>query len=265
MSEVRPMPVLVDSHAHLDFQDFDHDRSLVLARARQAGLKWIVSIGSGDGIKSAHQSLKLAMENDFIFSTAGLHPHDARLWNAEVRDELIHLAQQPRQVAIGEIGLDFAKEYSPREVQEKVFREQLEIALELDKPAVIHSRNAHGESLKILKDSKIKRVVMHCYSGSAELAQTLVKMGFYISLPGVLTFKNARQLVEVAKDIPLSHLLLETDCPFLAPEPHRGQRNEPAYVRLVADKLAALKGISVEEVGARTTANAEAVFGLGKA
>jgi len=256
------MPILADTHAHLDFKDFDQDRSSVLARAKQAGLKWIVSIGSGEGIKSARQSLKLAAENAWIFSTAGIHPHDAKLWNAEIRDELIHLAQQPKQVAIGEIGLDFAKEYSPRDIQEKVFREQLEIAAELDKPAVIHSRNAHGESLKMLKDSKIKRVVMHCYSGSAELAQTLVKMGFYISIPGVITFKNARQLVEVVRETALEHLLLETDCPFLAPEPHRGKRNEPAYVQLVAEKIALLKGVSVDEVGAKTTSNAERIFGL---
>ena len=162
------MAVLVDTHAHLDSQAFDDDRSQVLERALKAGLKWIVSIGSGDGIASARRSLALARENDFIYSTAGIHPHDARIWSAEVRDEIIRLAQQPRQVAIGEIGLDFVKEYSPRETQDRVFREQLEIAKELDKPVVVHSRNAPGESLKALNDSKIRRVVMHCFSGGAD-------------------------------------------------------------------------------------------------
>jgi TatD DNase family protein len=257
------MPPLVDTHAHLDFKDFDHDREQIIDRAKQAGLKWIVCIGSGEGIRSARNSIALAEENPMLYSTAGIHPHDAKIWGPETRDEILELAQRPRQVAIGEIGLDFAKEHSPREAQELAFREQMEIAVELDLPAVIHSRSAHGESFKIIKESRIKRGVMHCFSGDAELARKLVSMGFYISIPGVITFKNARQLVEVVQEIPLEYLLVETDCPVLSPEPHRGKRNEPAYVRLVAEKIAQVKNLPFEEVAQQTTANAEKILGLG--
>lgn len=259
------MSHLVDSHAHLDSSDFDPDRDQVLERAQQAGIKWIISIGSGEGIQSARKSIKLAQENPMIYSTAGIHPHDAAVWGPEVRDEIWELVQKPRQVAIGEIGLDFAKDLSPREAQANAFREQLEIAVELELPAIIHSRSAHGESFKILKESGVKRGVMHCFSGDVDLAKKMVGMGFYISIPGVITFKNARQLVEVVKEVELQHLLIETDCPFLAPEPHRGRRNEPAYVRLVAEKIALIKGISIEDVASQTTANAESIFGLGTA
>jgi len=258
------MSFLVDTHAHLDFADFDPDRDQVIERAKKAGLKWMVSIGSGEGIKSAEQSLKLAEANPMIYSTAGIHPHDAKLWSPEIRDEIIDLAQKQKQVAIGEIGLDFAKEYSPREIQEKAFREQMEIANELDLPVVIHSRNAHNETLKIIKELKPEKGVMHCYSGSLELAKQLIKIGFYISIPGVITFKNARQLVEVAKEIPLEYLLLETDCPFLAPEPWRGKRNEPAYVKYMAEKISQIKNLSFEQVAQKTTTNAEMIFGLGR-
>jgi len=254
--------MLVDSHAHLDFQDFDSDRAQVLDRAKKAGLKWIISIGAGEGIKSAYRGLALAQENGFIYSTVGIHPHDAKIWNAEISDEIIHLAQKPKQVAIGEIGLDFAKEYSPREMQIRAFKEQLEIAKELDLPVIVHSRNALGESLEIIKEMKIKRGVMHCYSGSADLAKELVRLGFYISIPGVITFRNAQKLVLVAREISLEHLLIETDCPFLAPEPFRGKRNEPAYVKLVAQKIAEIKDLPLEQVAEKTTENAEQIFGL---
>ncbi len=258
------MAFLVDSHAHLDFADFDPDRDAVLERARQAGLKWIISIGSGSGIESARQSLALSREIDMVWSTAGIHPHDAKIWSPAIADEIVRLAREPRQVAIGEIGLDFAKEYSPREIQESVFREQLKIANELDLPVAIHSRNAHEETRRVLMDLKPRRGVMHCFSGSLELARQLVKLGFYISIPGVITFKNARALVEVAQGIPLDRILIETDCPFLTPEPFRGKRNEPAYVRYTAEKIAMVRGIALEEVAQQTTANAEQLFGLGK-
>ena len=258
------MANLVDTHAHLDFKDFDQDRENIIERAKSAGLKWIVCIGSGEGIRSARNSIALARENPMLYSTAGIHPHDAKMWGPEIRDEILELVQKPKQVALGEIGLDFAKDHSPRDAQERAFREQLEMAVELDLPAVIHSRSAHGESFKIIKESGIRRGVMHCYSGDAELAKKLVSMGFYISAPGVITFKNARQLVEVVKAVPLEYLLIETDCPFLTPEPHRGKRNEPSYVRLVAEKIAQIKGISFEEAAEQTTINAENIFGLGK-
>jgi len=254
--------MLVDSHAHLDFQDFDQDRAEALDRAKTAGVHKIICIGAGDALNSAHRSLALSAENDFIYSTVGIHPHDAKIWNSEISDELIHLGQKPRQVAIGEIGLDFAKEYSPKEIQEKAFREQLEIALELDLPVIIHSRNALGETMNILKEMKIKRGLMHCYSGSADLAKELVRLGFYISIPGVITFKKAQKLALVVREIGLDHLLIETDCPFLAPEPFRGKRNEPAYVKLVAQKIAEIKGIAFEKVAEKTTENAEQIFGL---
>ncbi len=258
------MAFLVDSHAHLDFRDFNSDRDAVIERAVQAGLKWIVSIGSGEGIVSARRATKLAQEIPMVYSTAAVHPHDAKIWSAEIADEIIRLSREPKQVAIGEIGLDFAKEYSPRETQESVFREQLKIADQLDLPVAIHSRNAHEDTMRIIKEMKPQRGVMHCFSGSLELARELVKLGFYISIPGVITFKNARVLVEVAQGIPLERLLIETDCPFLTPEPFRGKRNEPAYVRYVAEKIAQARGVSIQEVGEKTTANAEQLFGLGR-
>jgi len=256
------MPFLVDSHAHLDFADYDTDRDAVLERARQAGLKWIVSIGAGAGIESGRRSLLLSREILMVYSTAGIHPHDAKIWSSEIADEIIRLAKEPKQVAIGEIGLDFAKEYSPREMQETAFREQLKIANELDLPVIIHSRNAHRETLRIIKDLKPKRGVMHCFSGSLELARQMVKLGFYISIPGVITFKNARTLIEVAQGIPLDRLLVETDCPFLTPEPFRGKRNEPAYVKYVAEKIAQIKSIPFEQVAEQTASNAELLFSL---
>ena len=253
---------LVDSHAHLDFSAFDDDREEVIRQAEQAGVKWIINIGAGEELKSAHRSLELARRYQNIFSTVGIHPHDAKIWSPQVRDEIVELAQKPKVVAIGEIGLDFAKEYSPREVQEKVFYEQLELARELGLPVVIHSRDAHDKTFKILKEMKIKQAVMHCYSGSLELAKQLVKMGFYLSIPGVVTFKNAKKLLEVVREISLEHLLIETDCPFLAPEPYRGKRNQPAYVKYVAEKIAELKNTSLEEVASKTTENVLKLFSL---
>ena len=256
------MSLLIDSHSHLDFSAFDEDREEVIKRAEQAGVKWIINIGAGEELKSAQRSIELARTYPNIFATVGIHPHDAKIWNAKVRDKILELAQKPKVVAVGEIGLDFAKEYSPRDIQEKVFYEQLELARELDLPVVIHSRNAHDRTVKILKEMKIKKAIMHCFSGSPELAKQLVKMGFFISIPGVITFKNAKQLPEVVKTIPLEMLLIETDCPFLAPEPYRGRRNEPAYVKFVAEKIAQIKDLSFEEVAQKTAQNTIKAFQL---
>ena len=256
------MSLLIDSHSHLDFSAFDEDREEVIKRAEQAGVKWIINIGAGEELKSAQRSIELARTYPNIFATVGIHPHDAKIWNAEVRDKILELAQKPKVVAVGEIGLDFAKEYSPREVQEKVFYEQLELARELELPVVIHSRDAHDKTFKILKEMKIQQAVMHCYSGSLELAKQLVKMGFYLSIPGVVTFKNAKKLLEVVREISLEHLLIETDCPFLAPEPYRGKRNQPAYVKYVAEKIAELKNTSLEEVASKTTETVLKLFSL---
>jgi TatD DNase family protein len=258
------MTTLFDTHAHLDFPDFAADLPAVLARAEAAGVADIVTIGAGDGLGASARAVALAVAHEPVWAAVGVHPHDARLFAADDLPRLFELARRPKVVALGEIGLDYVKEYSPRAAQLALFRDQLRLARELELPVVIHDREAHEDTLRALQDVGVgpRGGIMHCFSGDAAFALTLVAMGFYISVPGVITFANAKVLPEAARAVPLDRLLLETDCPFLAPVPHRGRRNEPAYVRFTAEALARVRGESLARIAEATTSNARRVFGL---
>lgn len=260
---MKTMETFFDSHAHLDFPEFDSDREEVMARAKAAGVEYIVTIGSGNGLDSARRAIEIAERHEGVWATAGVHPHDVRLMKEEHLERLRELARHPRVAAVGEIGLDYAKEYSPREVQLRRFRDQLALSRELCLPVVIHDREAHEDFLRVLREDGVSAAggIMHCYSGSVEMALRLVREGFYISFSGVLTFKKPKTLVQVAQAVPLERILIETDSPFLAPEPHRGRRNEPAFVVRVAETLARLRNLPLAEAAALTTRNAFAVFG----
>ncbi len=248
---------LIDSHAHVHFPQFDDDRDAVIERARKAGLVAIVEIGTN--LESSRAAVALAERHDFIYATVGVHPHDAKTVDADVLDELRDLARHPKVVAIGEIGLDYYRDLSPRPVQRRAFAHQLALASELELPVVIHSRDAHDDALATLRDWDGVGV-MHTYAAGPERLDDVMAMGFFIGLSGPVTFSNARQLREVAKRVPLDRLLVETDCPYLTPEPHRGKRNEPAYVRHVAEAIAGVRGISTEDVAEATTANVRRLF-----
>ena len=253
---------LIDSHAHLDDAQYDDDRAEMLARARAAGVVQVVNVGYD--LPSSGRALALAAEYDFIFAAVGVHPHEVRELPPDYLERLREMCRRPGVVALGEIGLDYYRDLSPREVQRKVFREQLALARELDLPVIIHDRDAHGDVLDILRKDGVGPAggVMHCFAGSLEMAAACMEMGFYISFAGPVTYPNARRPKEVAAAVPLERLLVETDAPYLAPQVHRGKRNEPAYVRHVAEQIAALRGIAVEELARATTANARRLFGL---
>ena len=254
--------MLIDTHAHLDDERFEPDLPAVLARAREAGVTTIVN--ASYDLASAARAVRLAAVNPWIYATCGIHPHDAQSVPPDYLEQLRALLAQPGVVALGEIGLDYYRNLSPREDQQRVFREQLALARELNLPVVIHNRDAHADVLHILTSDGVGPAggVMHCFSGSWEMAGQFMKLGLYISLAGPVTFTGAPKLAEVASRLPVGRLLVETDCPYLAPVPYRGRRNEPALVRLVAEKVASLRGMPLEELAACTAQNARAVFGL---
>jgi TatD DNase family protein len=254
--------MLIDSHAHLDMKQFDSDRDQVIERAESAGVKHIISVGID--IKSSRNALKLTTHYPSIFATAGIHPHNADNANNNYLEQIELIAQHDKIVAIGEIGLDFFRNRSARQNQIEVFTQQLDIAISLDLPVVIHDREAHTETVNTLSPFKQTGLhgVIHCFSGDYELAKTFINMGYYISIPGTVTFKNAIQTQDVVKRIPLNRLLLETDAPFLTPIPHRGKRNEPSYVVHTAQKIAKLRGISFEGVSYQTSKNVCELFNL---
>ncbi len=258
---------LVDSHAHLDDRRFAQDLDAVIARAAQAGVTRIITIGFD--LATSRVAVELARAHQGVYATVGVHPHQARTMDARLLTELRALGrQQPYVVAVGEIGLDFYRDLSPREAQRRAFRQQLALADELGLPVVIHDRDSRGEVLNILagwvrtRQSDRPPGVIHCFSGDAAQAQRAVKLGFYIGIDGPVTYPNARKLVEVARTVPLERLLIETDAPYLTPEPHRGRRNEPSHVCLVAQRIAELRGLSLAEVARATTENARLLFGL---
>jgi TatD DNase family protein len=262
---------LTDTHTHLDFPQFDDDRERVIERASTAGVKAIINVGTD--LASSQAVVALAEAYPQIYAAIGVHPHDARTLTEEVLEELRALASRPRVVAIGEIGLDFYRDLSPRDKQCQAFEQQLALAREVGKPVVIHDREAHKEVMAILrrwvesshKPSAISHKpvgVLHCFSGDLAMAQEAIELGFYISVAGPVTFKNARRLCELVRQLPLKRLLVETDCPYLTPHPHRGKRNEPAYVKFVAQEVARVKGLSLEEVARITSDNAQALFAL---
>jgi TatD DNase family protein len=253
--------MLVDTHAHLEMNDYDEDREEVLRRALKSGVRQIVAVGI-DRL-SSHKSIKLAKRYDFIFATVGYHPHNAKDVNAQVLDELARLAAEPETVAWGEIGLDFYRRHSPPTQQIDAFESQLDLASSLHLPVIIHSREANSDVFEILKKRKGRvKGVIHCFSGDLNLAFSYIDMGYYISIPGTVTYKKASLVREVAAHIPLERLLLETDAPFLSPEPKRGKRNEPSFVVHTAERIAELRQLEFEAVASQTTENARQIFSL---
>jgi len=259
--------MFVDSHAHLDGPEFDADRDDVIQRARDAGVSVILNVGTGDPHSGAlERAVELAEKHVDIFASVGTHPHDARLFNDAAEQRIANLVRQSRRViAWGEIGLDFHYDNSPRDAQMDVFRRQLQLARETRLPVIIHTREAEAETIAILKSEWSGAGIpgiMHCFSGSLALAEQALELGFLISFSGIVTFKKADDLRAVAAQVALERLLIETDCPFLAPVPFRGKRNEPAFVVEVARCLAKLRGLEVDEMARLTSANFARVFNL---
>jgi TatD DNase family protein len=252
--------LLVDTHAHLDHGRFAADRDAVLARARDAGVGLIVTVASD--LASARAAIHLAERHGSVFAAVGVHPHDAAGAGPGYLDELRRLARHPRVVAVGEIGLDYHYDFSPRPVQREVMAAQLELAAEVNLPVIVHCRETFEDTCALLRDGRWPRAVMHCFSGDWAEAETFLDLGCFISLAGVVTFKGAQTLCEVAEKVPEDRLLLETDAPYLAPVPWRGRRNEPAYLRHTAEYVAGLRGLTPERLAAITTANARAFFNL---
>ena len=254
------MPVLSDSHAHLTMDRFDADRDAVIARAREAGLAHVITISSYIG--DAGRCADLASRHDFIHFTAGVHPHEAKDWTDEVARDVREAAGRPKAVAIGEIGLDYHYDHSPRSAQRDVFRAQIAMARDLGLPIVIHTREAWDDTFLILEEERAAKIggVFHCFSGGPEEARRGLDLGFYLSFAGPITFKNPGRLPEAAALAPLDRILIETDSPYLTPHPHRGQRNEPARVVHVAGKIAEIRKVPVETVGEAVTRNLEMMF-----
>jgi TatD DNase family protein len=251
---------LVDSHAHLDDPDFDPDRSVVIERAREAGLRYILVAGGGTGPDRLDSPLAVTEKQDWIYASVGVHPHDAQHFTDSHAEQIVQLARHPEVIAVGEIGLDYYYDHSPRDVQKQVLIRQMELARELKLPIMIHCRDAWEDLREIAAahwKSSGRGGILHCFTGSLEDAQTFLDWGFLISFAGNLTFKKADNLREVARAIPLNRLLTETDSPYLAPMPYRGKRNEPAYVRGVTQELARLRDLSEEEIGRQVLENFE--------
>ena len=254
---------LFDSHAHMDDRRFDDDRQELLASFPQQGLRYLMNAGCD--LESSKAGCRLAAEADYIYCAVGSHPDDADHVDAERIALYRRLAtEHPKVRAIGEIGLDYHYEDVPRDIQKQAFRMQMTLARELKLPVIVHEREAHEDGLAIVDEFPEVKGVFHCFSGSPEFARELVRRGWYIGFTGVLTFKNARKAVETAETIPLDRILIETDCPYMAPEPFRGRRNDPRLVRFVAKKLAQLRGITEEEAAQTTLNNACRLFGIGQ-
>lgn len=254
--------MLIDSHAHLDMEEFEGDLSLVLDRAVKGGVTHIITIGVD--LHTSRKALELAHRHDFIFSSIGYHPHNSSDFEPDQLTVLNELAYEPKVVAWGEIGLDLFKRYSPPEIQVEAFECQMDMALGLDLPIIIHDREAHKEILEIIRKQGARRQkgVIHCFSGDFEIAMAFIDMGYYISIPGTVTYKNALQIKDVASRIPLDRMLIETDAPYLAPVPKRGKRNEPFFVTHTARKIAELRNMDFDELARRTSQNAIKLFGL---
>jgi TatD DNase family protein len=264
-------PVFVDSHAHLDGEQFQADREQVIVRAREAGVETIVAIGNGDGPGSMDCGIKLAEQYEFIYATVGIHPHEARLATDAVLTELTQLAKRPKVIAWGEIGLDYFYDHSPRDLQQQVFVNQMELARAAKLPIVIHCRPSDGsddawrDCLGLISAHWAGSGlggILHCFTGTWPHAKRALDLGFMVSFAGNITFPKAQQIRDAAKEVPLDRMLIETDCPYLAPVPYRGKRNEPAFVRETARQLGELRGLSTEEIGMKTAKNFYHFFSL---
>lgn len=250
-----------DTHAHIDDPTYAEDFQEVLLRIQSAQISRVTNVGYD--LPSSERSVKLTEDYNFIYAAIGIHPHNAQDVTADTWNRLLDLAKQPKVLAWGEIGLDYYRDLSPRPIQKEVFIQQIKLANEIGLPIVIHNRDAHQDVLEIVKANPPQYGgIFHCYSGSWEMADTLLKLGFYLSFAGPVTYKNARHTVEVAKRIPLDRMLVETDSPYLTPEPRRGKRNEPTYVREIVQKLSEIKNLSFEDVAFATMQNAETIFKL---
>jgi len=251
-----------DTHAHYDDKQFNDDREELLGSMNGAGVDLILNAASN--LRSSKFCLKLADKYSFIYAAIGVHPHDSKTMNDATVSELEKLLSQPKAVAVGEIGLDYHYDFSPRDIQRKRFREQLELARLAAKPVIIHEREALADTIDIIRDYRDLIGVFHCFSGSWETASTILDMGWYLSFTGVITFRNARRALEVIEKMPADRIMLETDCPYLAPEPMRGMRNSSLYLRYTAEKVAQIRGIPIEEVAALTMENGLRFFGISK-
>ena len=253
------MNMLFDTHAHMDDHAFDEDREVLLKGFRDQGVGLVMNPGCS--LESSRNVDKLTREYDFLYGAVGSHPDVADEVNDTVLEEYRMLCKQNTKIkAIGEIGLDYHYEDIPRDIQQKAFRMQMELARELGLPVIVHERDAHEDGMKIVEEFSDLTGVFHCYSGSYEMAKWLINRGWYIGFTGVLTFKNARKAIEVASQIPLDRIVLETDCPYMAPEPFRGKRNDPGKIYRMAEKLAEIRGLSVEEIHAITMENGKRLY-----
>lgn len=260
-------PTFIDSHAHLDVADFDADRQACLERARAAGVREIVLIGATGDLGAAERAVALAQTDPQLYATVGIHPHDVATMQPAWWHALELLVQQPKVVGVGETGLDYYYDHSPRELQQEAFAGFIQLARRYDKPVVCHVRDAHADALAILAEhwaGNPRGAVIHCFTGTPEDAAAYVELGCHVSFSGIVTFKGAKSdpIRAAVAQVPLDRLLIETDCPYLAPQPYRGKRNEPAYVVHTAETVAREAGLTVPELAARTTANARAFFGL---
>ncbi len=252
--------ILADTHCHLDFPEFDPDRDEVIKRAQESGVKYIVNVGS-DLVESG-RSVELAKLNEHLYAAVGIHPHEADKFLPEHIDVVRQLAKKDKVVAIGEIGLDYFKNFSKPENQRPMFVEFLKLAKELNLPVILHTREAAEDTLKIIKDFLPLKAVVHCFSGDESFLKECLDLGFYISFTCNITYKKADKLRQVLKIVPLERLMLETDCPYLSPEGFRGKRNEPFQVRLLAEEVARLRGVTLEQIAENTTKNALKFFGI---
>ena len=253
--------MLIDTHAHLQMDDYNNDRDAVIVRAAEAGVKYIIN--ASFDLPSSRQAVKLAEEHENLYAAVGVHPHDAKLLDDKTLDALRDLAGHPKVVAIGETGLDYYRNLSPRSVQKSAFERQLRLAEKVDLPAIVHNREAHGDALEILRrHSGQVRGVMHCFSGDREFADTCIQMGLYISFAGPVTYSKSHRLREVVTYVQRDRFFVETDCPYLAPQFRRGKRNEPSYVKAIARKIAETRHTTFPEIAQITTANAKALFGI---
>ena len=253
--------MLFDTHAHMDDRAFREDRDALIAGLPEKGVGLVMNPGCS--LESSRNAVALAQKYPHVYAAVGSHPDVADEVNETVLEEYRKLCKLPKVMAIGEIGIDYHYEDIPRDLQKKAFRMQLELAQEVGLPVIVHERDAHEDGMAIVKEFPQVTGVFHCYSGSAEMARQLVELGWYIGFTGVLTFKNARKAIETAASIPLDRIVLETDCPYMAPEPFRGRRNDPGYVYRMAEKLAEIRGLSVEEIQAITTENGKRLYRIG--
>ncbi len=254
---------LFDTHAHLSDEAFDADRDALVSSLKEYGVTRVIDVACD--LRSTEKTLELLEKYPFIYGTAGMHPHDVKAMDNALMDKLADLLSHKKMLALGEIGLDYHYDLSPREVQRKWFAEQLELARQLDMPVTLHIREAFGDCMDILKAHRSGlRGVMHCYSGSVETAYECLDLGLAFSFGGAVTFKNAKKPIEVIEKLPLESILLETDCPYMTPVPYRGKRNDPSFINLVAEKIAEVRGMELEELSEVTFNNANRVFEIGE-